>query len=82
MELQAGFWYKEHKFEEAKSEALCAVEVYEKIGATGDVEDCRKILRDIEEQMEKLAIPGEQDFGGAGEPTEMMRLPTAVNVER
>ena len=77
MELQARFWYKEHKLEEAKSEALHAVDAYEKIGATKDVEDCRKILRDIEEQMEKLVTSGEYD--SIGEPLEMVPLPAAVD---
>ena len=56
MELQATFWYKERKFEEAKSEASCAVDVYGKIGATRGVEGCRKILQDIGGQMKQLAI--------------------------
>ena len=48
MELQAQFWHEERKFEEAKSEALHAVDVYEKVGAIKDVERCRVLLRDIE----------------------------------
>jgi hypothetical protein len=54
MELQAQFWYKEGKFEEARSEALRAVDVYEKIGAAKDVEDCKIILRKIETSGEHL----------------------------
>ena len=50
MELQARIWYNQCRLEEAKSEALRAINVYEKIGATKDVEDCRAILRDIERQ--------------------------------
>ena len=50
MELQARFWYGECMFEEAKSEVLRAVDIYEGIGATRDVEDCKAILRDIEEK--------------------------------
>ena len=49
MELQAGFLYEEDRFEEAKSEALRAVEAYGKVGATERVEGCRRILRNIEE---------------------------------
>jgi len=56
MELQAGFWYKQHRFDEAKSEVLRAVDVYGKIGSTECVEHCEKLLRDIEEQMENLII--------------------------
>ena len=48
MELQARFWYKEGRFEEAKCEALRAAEIYEGIGATDDVEDCKAILQNIE----------------------------------
>ena len=46
--LQAQFWYKECRFEEATSGASCAIGIFEKIGATEDVKDCRDILRDIE----------------------------------
>ena len=48
MQLRAEIWQKEHKFEEAKSEVLCAADVFEKLGAMRDLEDCREILRDIE----------------------------------
>ena len=51
MEQQARFWYLQQSFEEAKSEALCAVDVYEKLGATKDLERCRKLLQQIEEAM-------------------------------
>jgi len=59
MDLQANFWYKECRFEEAKSEALRAASACEKVGATNDVEECRKILRKIEEQIKKTVISGE-----------------------
>jgi len=49
MELQAWVWYDQHRLEEAKSEVLRAADVYEKIGAAKDLEDCRQLLRDIEE---------------------------------
>ena len=51
--LQAEFWYKQRKLKKAKSEALRAVEVFEKLGATWDVEYCRSILRKIEKKMER-----------------------------
>jgi len=50
MELQAGLWYKQHRLEEARSEALRAADVYEKLGAAKDMEDCRELLRWIEEE--------------------------------
>jgi len=50
MELQAEVWYHQGKLEEAKSEALQATDVYEKLGAVRDVEDCSKLLQRIGEQ--------------------------------
>jgi len=50
IELQARFWYGQGKFEEAKSEALGAADVFERLGAAKDLEDCRALLRDIEEK--------------------------------
>jgi tetratricopeptide (TPR) repeat protein len=49
-ERQAWFWYKEGRLEEAKSEVLCAVGVYEKVGAAKDIEDCKWLLQKIEGQ--------------------------------
>jgi tetratricopeptide (TPR) repeat protein len=49
MEGQAWIWYYQDRFEEARSEALRAAEIYDKLGAAKDVEDCRKLLQDIEE---------------------------------
>ena len=54
MKLQAGFWYKQGRLGEAKSEALDAINAYKKIGAMEDVEECRAILQDIEEAVNEL----------------------------
>jgi len=54
VELQARVWYDQHRLEEAKSEALHAVDVYEKLGAEKDVERCGQLLRDIGK---KLSAP-------------------------
>jgi len=51
-QLQARFWYGQGKFEEAKSEALGAADVFERFGAAKDLEECRALLRDIEEKWE------------------------------
>jgi len=51
MELQAGFWYQQRRFEEAKSEARRATDIYEKLGAAKNVEDCRELLRRIDREM-------------------------------
>jgi len=50
MQLQSRFWCGQGKFEEAKSEALGAADVFERLGATKDLEECRALLRDIEEK--------------------------------
>ena len=50
MELQARIWYKQCKFGAAKSEALRAADVYERLGAAVDLESCRAFLREIEEK--------------------------------
>jgi len=48
MYQQAGFLYRQRRFEEARCETLGAAEVFEKLGAAGDLEDCRGLLRDID----------------------------------
>ena len=49
VEHQAQFWYNQGKFEEARTAASHAAEVYERVGATKDVEDCRRLLRKTDE---------------------------------
>jgi len=51
MELQTRLWYRQHRFDEAKSEVLRAVGVYEKLGAAKDLEDCMRLLRQIDEKL-------------------------------
>ena len=58
MELQAIVWYDQHRLEEAKSEALRAADIYDKLGAAKDVEDCRELLRDIEKEMRTPVASG------------------------
>jgi len=61
MELQARVWYDQHRLEEAKSEVLRAADVYEKIGATKDVEDCSSLLRDIEKGLNTPVASGQSN---------------------
>ena len=58
MMLQARFWYEERRLEEAKSEVLRAVGVFEKLGATMDLEKCNNLLQDIEKEMKKPVTSG------------------------
>ena len=73
MSLWAKILYKECRFEEAKSEALCAADVFEKLGAMGSVRHCRAIIQDIE----ALAPSGILDSNGESPETSL--LPTPVD---
>jgi tetratricopeptide (TPR) repeat protein len=64
MELKAMIWYKQGKIEEAKSETLDAVGVFEKLGAAMDLERCRNLLRDIEEKAKGPVTSGKLCFNG------------------
>ena len=52
MGLQAWIWYKQRRLEEARSEALRAANVYERLGAANDVEECRTLLQVIEKELD------------------------------
>ena len=47
--LQAQIYYGQHRLEDSASEALRALEIFEGLGAQGDVETCKGLLRDIEQ---------------------------------
>ena len=59
MELQAEIWYEQHRLEGARSEALHAAQIYEKLGAAKDMEDCAKLLRMIEEGLSAPVASGQ-----------------------
>jgi len=54
MQLQAYIWYNQERLEQAKSEYLRAADVYEKLGATRDLEICRMLLQLINDKMNGL----------------------------
>jgi len=56
MEMQARIWYKQHRLEEARSEALRATDVYEKLGIADNAERCRMLLRDIERRLDNCEL--------------------------
>jgi tetratricopeptide (TPR) repeat protein len=45
---QAFIWYEQHRFEEARSEILRAVDIYAKLGAAEDVERCQEFAQRIQ----------------------------------
>ena len=53
MDMQAKIWFRERRLEEAKSEALRAVDVFERLGATRELEMCRETLQIIEKEMKR-----------------------------
>ena len=61
-EGQAWIWYHQHRLEEAESEALRAAHIYEKLGATKVVEDCRKLVRKIEIKLNARVASGQSGF--------------------
>ena len=50
VELQARFWYGQQRFREARSTASHAADIYERLGATEDMDDCRDLLQEIEQE--------------------------------
>ena len=50
-EEQAWGWFQQRRLEEAKSEALRAAEIFERLGASKDMDDCRKLLQDIQKEL-------------------------------
>ena len=63
METQALIWYEQRRLEDARSEALRAVEIFDGHGAAMGVRSCRKLLRQIEEAMEDRNISSGSDPG-------------------
>ena len=61
MWLQAEIWYEQRRFEEAKSELLCAIQVFENLGAMRELSSCRALLRAVEEEIEELGVTGAPD---------------------
>ena len=55
-DLQTVVWYKQRRFEEARSEALRAADVFEKLGATADLERCRNNLRVISRESDSPSL--------------------------
>jgi len=72
--LQARFLYRRHMFEEAKSEALRALEVSEKLGVTDDVECTRKLFGKM-----VLDLVTHDESAGDGELLEIVTLFVCIN---
>ena len=62
MQLEAVVWCEQHKFEEARSEALRAADVYEKLGAVKGLEGCREFLQVIQRKLNSPVTSGRSVF--------------------
>ncbi|KAF9787266.1 hypothetical protein BJ322DRAFT_712430 [Thelephora terrestris] len=56
MQLEATFFHKQGRLGEAQAEALGAVEVFEKVGNTLELEKCRGLLRDIRRGLDEPVV--------------------------
>jgi len=61
MELRAEILHAQRRLEEARSEALHAAEVYEKLGAAKDAEECRELLWKIEKKLNASVTSGQSN---------------------
>ena len=57
MKMQAQFWYRQHRLEDAKLEALHSLEIFEKIGSAEHAMHSKDLLLKIEQAMEKRFTP-------------------------
>ena len=77
-QLQAKFWYNRRMYEEAKSEASHAANIFEKLGATRDLGECRELLQQIDEELNNPVVSDELNVGG--ELPETPLLPAFINI--
>ena len=63
MDMQARIWYRQRRLEDARSEAVRALESFEKLGAAMDAKRSKGLLREIEGAMES-GVSGELNPGG------------------
>jgi len=61
-EEQATIWYKQYRLEEARFEVLRAADIFDDLGSAGDAERCRKLLGDIEKELNSPVSSGRPDF--------------------
>jgi tetratricopeptide (TPR) repeat protein len=65
MEIRAGIWYVQYRFGDAASDALRALEIYEKLGAAEDARNCRASIPAIRKEKIFWSIYREFSSGGA-----------------
>lgn len=63
-EMHALVWYRQRRLEEARSEAFCAADLYEKLGAATDLERCRGFIQKIEGEINKPVVSDKSAYDG------------------
>ncbi|KAF9780543.1 hypothetical protein BJ322DRAFT_1112537 [Thelephora terrestris] len=56
MGIQADIWYRQHRLDDARSEALGALQIFEKLEAVEGMGNCQRLLQMIEQAMESCSI--------------------------
>jgi len=59
MEMEAAVWYRQDRLEDAASEALGALGIYERLRASKDPASCKGLLQDTDQQAMAIAGAGE-----------------------
>ena len=73
MAIQVHIWHRQLRLEDAKSEALHSLEIFEKLGAAEDMRVGKSVLQNIEAAIEK------QFSRPPGEPLETTPCPTSTS---
>ena len=74
---QARVYYQQRRLESAKSEALCALDIFEKFSTLQGVRCCKHLLQDIEQARRDRATSG--DLCSSSEPLYTIQHPTPIN---
>ena len=67
MQMQASIWYRQHRFQDATSEVLRAIEIFERLGAADDGRACKMLLWD--NCMRQRGSPGLSDGSSSVVPS-------------
>ena len=72
--LQADAWRQQGRLEDARTEALCAFEIFQKLGAADETRVCKGLLQGIEERW-----PASDESDSSSELLEVTPSPTPTN---
>ena len=78
MEMRARVLYGQERLEEARSEALYAADIFEKLAVAENTEFCRKLLQRIEDKLNNPVASGQSVFD-CELPQTLMLPPASIN---